>query len=110
MLRHSIIIFLLGWVLWFAADKHPAALGVFVPAESDSLLNNFQLAFDMAKAGYLKASFVYLWKAHFIVLALVAGLISSLIFQIVSNTLRRRRLRAVMRPEMRASDDADPEE
>ena len=101
---------MLGWVLWFSINKHPAALGAIVPAESDRLLNNFQLAFDMTKAGYLKASFVYLWRAHFIVLSLVAGLISSLIFQTVSNMLRRRKLRAVMRPGMRASDNADPDE
>ena len=91
--------FVIGWVLWFFIDKHPAALGTMVPGEFDSLLNNFQLAFDMLKAGYLKASFVFIWKAHYIVIAIIAGLLSSIIFQGVANILRRRKLRDLMWPK-----------
>ena len=91
--------FVIGWVLWFFIDKHPAALGTMVPGELDSLLNNFQLAFDMLKAGYLKASFVFIWKAHYIVIAIIAGLLSSIIFQGVANNLRRRKLRDLMWPK-----------
>ena len=99
--------FIIGWVFWFAIDKHPAALGAMVPAESGKLLDNFQLAFDMLKAGYLKASYVFLWKAHYIVLSLIAGLMSSLVFQAISNSLRRRKLREVMWPEKQTSDKTD---
>ena len=96
MLNHSIFMFVIGWVLWFFIDKHPASLGVIVPGELDTLLNNFQLAFDMLKAGYLKASFVFIWKAHYIVIAIMAGLLSSIIFQGVANILRRRKLHELM--------------
>ena len=99
MFNHSIFIFVLGWVLWFFIDKHPAALGTMVPGELGSLLNNFQLAFDMLKAGYLRASFVFIWKAHYIVIAIIAGLLSSIIFQAVANILRRRKLRDLMWPK-----------
>ena len=110
MLNHSIFMFIAGWVLWFAIDKHPAALGGIVPAAPGDLLDNFQLAFDMLKAGYLKVSFVFLWKAHYIVLSLIAGLASSMMFQAVSNLLRRRRLREVMWPGKRVSDKTDTDE
>ena len=99
--------FVIGWVLWFFIDKHPAALGTMVPGELDSLLNNFQLAFDMLKAGYLKASFVFIWKAHYLVIAIIAGLLSSIIFQGVVNILRRRKLRDLMWPKKLASADAE---
>jgi len=99
MLNHSIFIFIIGWVLWFITDKHPASLGTMLPGEYDSLLDNFQLSFDMLKAGYLKASYVFIWKAHYIVLSVITGLLSSMIFQAVSNVLRRRRLHEVMWPK-----------
>ena len=99
MINHSIFMFIIGWVLWFITDKHPASLGTMLPGEFDSLLDNLQLAFDMLKAGYLKASYVFIWKAHYIVLSVIAGLLSSMIFQAVSNVLRRRRLHEVMWPK-----------
>ena len=107
MLNHSIFIFIIGWVSWFAIDKQPASLGTFVPGELGNLLDNFQLAFDMLKAGYLKASYVFIWKEHYIILSLIAGLMSSIIFQVVSNALRRRKLHQVMWPEKLTSDKAD---
>lgn len=107
MLNHSIFIFIIGWVLWFVIDKHPASLGTIVPGESGKLLDNFQLAFDMLKAGYLKASYVFIWKAHYIVLTLIAGLMTSMIFHAVSNVLRRRKLHRVMWPEKLTSNKTD---
>jgi hypothetical protein len=68
------------------------------------MLDNFQLAFDMLKAGYLKASYVFIWKEHYIVLSLIAGLMTSIIFQAVLNALRRRNLHRVMWPEKLTSD------
>jgi hypothetical protein len=110
MINHSIIIFIIGWVLWFIIDKQAASLGTIVPREFDNLLNNFQLAFDMLQAGYLKASYVFIWKAHYIVLSLIAGLMSSMIFQAVSIVLRRRKLHQVMWPEKLTSDKADSDQ
>jgi ABC-type Co2+ transport system permease subunit len=107
MFNHSIVMFIFGWALWFAIDKHPAALGAIVPAQSGDMLANFQLAVDMLKAGYWKASFVFLWKAHYIVLSLIAGLMTSFVFRAVSNLFRQRKLREVMRPETLASDKTD---
>jgi len=78
-----------------------------VPGELGNLLDNFQLAFDMLKAGYLKASYVFIWKEHYIVLSLIAGLMTSVIFQAVSNILRRRNLHQVMWPDKGASDKTD---
>ena len=60
MLYHSFFVFIIGWVIWFSIDKHPAALGTIVPGDLGGLLDNFQLAFDMLRAGYLKASFVFI--------------------------------------------------
>jgi hypothetical protein len=110
MLNHSIFMFIIGWVLWFVIDKQPATLGAIVPGELGNLLDNFQLAFDMAKAGYLKASYVFIWKEHYIVLSLIAGLMSSVIFQSFSNALRRRKLHQVMWPDKLTSDKTDSDE
>ena len=107
MIRHSVFVFILGWVLWFAIEKHPASLGAIVPGETGRLLGNFQLAFDMVKAGYPKAAFVFLWQEHYVVLSIIAGLVSSFTFQAVSDSLRRRKLREVMRPTAPASEKMD---
>jgi hypothetical protein len=90
------IIFVIGWVLWFFIDKNPASLGVVVPEELSTLLENFQLAFDMMSAGYLSASFVFIWKAHYIVLSLITSLLLSAVYGGITNVLRRRHLRQLM--------------
>lgn len=104
MFNFSIIIFVIGWVLWFFVDKHPASLGVNVPAELDTMLANFQLAFDMLTAGYLRASYVFIWKAHYIVLSIIAALLISALHQATSSVLRRRHLRQLMWPKKLSSD------
>ena len=104
MFNFSIIIFVTGWVLWFFMDKHPASLGVIMPAESDTMLANFQLAFDMLTAGYLRASYVFIWKAHYIVLSIIAALLISALREATSNILRRRHLRQVMWPKKFSSE------
>ena len=104
MFNFSIIIFIAGWVLWFFIDKHPASLGVIVPAELDTMLANFQLAFDMLTAGYLRASYVFIWKAHYIVLSIIAALLISALREATSSVLRRRHLRQVMWPKELSSD------
>jgi len=102
--NHTIFMFIAGWALWFSIDKHPISLGVMPPAELDSMIGNFQLAFDMMSDGFIKASYVFIWKEHFIVASIIAGLLSSAIFQSTSNILRRRRLRRVMLPEKDTAD------
>ena len=104
MFNFSIIIFVIGWAVWFFIDKHPASLGLIVPEELDSLLDNFQLAFDMLTAGYLRASFVFIWKAHYIVLSIITALLLSAMHASISNVFRRRHLRQLMWPEKSSSD------
>ena len=104
MFNFSIIIFVIGWALWFLVDKHPASLGVVVPEELDTMLNNFQLAFDMLTSGYLRASFVFIWKAHYIVLSIIAALLLSAVHEGASNVLRRRNLRQLMWPKKTPSE------
>ncbi len=104
MFNFSIIIFVIGWILWFVIDKHPASLGVIVPEELDTLLANFQLAFDMFTAGYLRAAFVFIWKAHYIVLSIITALLVSALREATSNVLRRRHLRQIMWPKKSSSD------
>jgi len=107
MFNFSIFIFVIGWVLWFLIDKHPASLGVVVPDELDSLLDNFQLAFDMLAAGYIRASFVFIWKAHYIYLSVITALLLSAIYAGLSNVLRRHHLRQLMWPKKRIDGDGD---
>ncbi|HHJ35075.1 MAG TPA: hypothetical protein ENJ87_04855 [Gammaproteobacteria bacterium] len=99
MLNFSIINFIVGWVLWFLIDKHPASLGTVIPEAHDTMLANFQLAFDMLAAGYLRASYVFIWKAHYIVLSIIFALLLSSIYQAVSNVMRRHHLRQLMWPK-----------
>ena len=99
MFNFSIFIFVIGWVLWFLIDKHPASLGVVVPGELDSVLDNFQLAFDMLAAGFIRASFVFIWKAHYIYSSVITALLLSAIYAGLSNVLRRYHLRQLMWPK-----------
>jgi hypothetical protein len=110
MFNYSIIVFVIGWVLWFLVDKHPASLGVIVPGELDSLLDDFQLAFDLLSDGFLRASFVFIWKAHYIVLSLIVGLLVSVLFDTAGNVFRRRHLRQLMWPKKTTVDKIDKQD
>ena len=109
MFNFSIIVFVIGWILWFLIDKHPASLGVVVPGELDTLLDDFQLAFDMLAGGFLRASYVFIWKAHYLVLSVVTALLLSAIHGGVSNVLRRRNLRQLMWPKKSNSEQKEDE-
>ena len=110
MFNFSIIIFILGWVLWFFIDKHPASLGIIVPEELDTMLDNFQLAFDLLADGFLRASYIFIWKAHYIVLSIIMALLTSALHQTLSNVLRRQHLRQVMWPKKSPSDRIEKKE
>ena len=110
MFNFSVIVFVIGWILWFLIDKHPASLGVIVPGELDTLLDNFQLAFDMLTAGFLRASYVFIWKAHYIVLSIITALLLSAVHGWVSNVLRRRHLHQVMWPKKLSTDNLEKHE
>ena len=97
MLRNAFIVFLLGWTLWFWIDKPPPDQQR-LPEVSDSLVENFQVAFNMLKAGYPKVAYVYIWNAHYLLLSILIGLLLALITGVVSDVLGRRRMRRLVLP------------
>ena len=81
-----------------------------MPEELDTLLDNFQLAFDMLTAGYLRASFVFIWKAHYIVISIITALLISALREAISNVFRRRHLRQVMWPKKSPSNKLEKQD
>ena len=100
MLRNAFIVFLLGWVSWFWIDKPPPDQQR-LPEVSDSLVENFQAAFDILKAGYPEVAFVYIWSAHYILLSLLGGAILAVAYGSVADYLGRKRMRRHFLPPVR---------
>lgn len=99
MFKGTLTAFIGGWLIWFWIDKNPAMLGpVPMPADSD-FVHNFQVAIDLIKQARFKAAFVYIWKAHFIVLSLAFGLVIGMGLNAVARTLSRNRLIKLYLPE-----------
>ena len=114
MLRNAFIVFLLGWVSWFWIDKPPPDQQR-LPEVSDSLVENFQAAFNILKAGYPEVAFVYIWNAHYLLLSIAGGVLLSVSIGAVSDALSRRRMRRLIippAPVARAGrgEDAAPEQ
>jgi len=100
MLRSSFLVFITGWIVWFWIDK-PDTRQFRVPEAGDSMLGDFQTAFDMLKAGYADMSFVYLWSAHYLVLSLLGGALLAVAYGAVADYLGRRRMRRHFLPPVR---------
>jgi len=100
MFRSTLFAFIAGWVVWFWIDK-PDPRGFRMPPVSDSMIENFQTAFNMLKGGYPEASFLFIWNAHYLVLSLLGGLILLSLFQSISGFMRRRRMRKAYLPSKR---------
>jgi hypothetical protein len=98
MLRSFLFVFIAGWVAWFWIDK-PRAGPFKLPPPDDSLVENFQRAFDILKAGYLDLAFVYIWNAHYLLLSLLGGAVIAVVYGSVSDHFSRQRLRKLMLPE-----------
>jgi len=94
MLRNSFIIFLGGWFLWFWIDKPSSGLEAFLQYDA-SLLSNFQYAFDLAKAGYITQSYLFLWNAHYLVLSFIMSLIFTYIYTAIHRHIAMRRRKKV---------------
>jgi len=92
MLRSSFLVFIAGWIAWFWIDK-PDTRQFRMPETGDSMLGNFQTAFDMLKAGYVDMSFLYLWNAHYLVLSLLGGALLAVAHSAIADHLGRRRMR-----------------
>jgi hypothetical protein len=111
MLRSTFLVFITGWVAWFLIDK-PDARQFRLPETSESMLDNFQMAFDMLKAGYVDMSFVYLWGAHYLVLSLLGGALLAVGYGSLAGYLGRRRMRRHFLPPDRrqtsTTDSAQP--
>ena len=101
MIRSSFVVFIIGWIAWFTLDKPRPEYGP-LPHASENLLDNFQLAFNMIKAGHLEHAFVFIWHAHYIVLSLLVGALLAMLFASVSEHLGRRRMRRLMMPGRKA--------
>ncbi|MDH3870762.1 MAG: hypothetical protein OEU44_00935 [Gammaproteobacteria bacterium] len=112
MLRSAFVVFIAGWVAWFWLDKPPARGRFRLPEASDSLLENFQRAFDILKAGQAELAFVYIWPAHYIILSLLGGAIIGLAWQSVARyfSFHRREYRARKRAiAERGTQSPEPE-
>ncbi|MDH3526619.1 MAG: hypothetical protein OEM43_03840 [Gammaproteobacteria bacterium] len=113
MLRSAFFVFIAGWVVWFWLDKPPDRGRFRLPEASDSLLENFQRAFDMLKAGHAELAFVYIWPAHYLILSLLGGVIIGMAWQSVARyfSFHRREYRARKRAIVETGrGTAEPEE
>lgn len=99
MLRGALVAFVCGWLLWFWIDKNPAALGPMPWPADGEVVQNFQTAVDLVKQARFKAAFIYLWKAHFIILSLLAGAVIGAGFNAVARNLSRKRLLKLYLPD-----------
>jgi hypothetical protein len=100
MLRSTFLVFIAGWITWFWIDK-PDARQFRMPETADNMLDNFQTAFDMLKAGYVDMSFLYLWNAHYLVLSLLGGALLAVLYGSLADHLGRRRMRRHFLPPAR---------
>jgi hypothetical protein len=108
MFRGVILVFLLGWVIWFWLDKSPVMMES-LPRPQDDVLANFQIAFNILKEGHLHPAFIFIWRSHYILLSLLGGLLVSMGWQSIAAALSRRRLRKLYIPK-RKSDADDSQE
>lgn len=106
MLRSSLLVFIAGWTVWFWIDK-PRAGPFQLPPPADTLVENFQRAFDILKTGHAELAFVYIWHAHYLVLSLLGGAVLAMMYSGIAGHLSRRRLRKHMIPEKQAEKPAN---
>jgi hypothetical protein len=106
MLRSTVLVFIAGWIAWFWIDK-PRTGAYRLPPASDDLVENFQRAFDILKAGQVEMAYVYIWNAHYLVLSLLGGALLAMLYSSVASHFSRRRLRNVMFPKRQEAKPAD---
>jgi hypothetical protein len=97
MFRSTFLVFIAGWITWFWIDK-PRGGPRALPPAGDSLVGNFQQAFDILKAGQPKLAFVYIWSAHYIVISLLGGILLTGAYNGIAGYLARRRMRGHFAP------------
>jgi hypothetical protein len=99
MLRGALLAFVGGWIIWFWIDKNPASLGPLAYPQDGDFLYNFQVTIDLVKQARFRAAFVYVWKAHYLVLSLAIGAIIGIALAAASRMLSRKRLLKLYLPE-----------
>ena len=99
MLRGAALAFIAGWLLWFWLDKNPATLGPLPPPAHDSYIRNFQITIDLVKQARLKAAFIYIWRAHYIVLSLAVGVAIGALLATLSRSRFRKKFIKLYLPE-----------
>ncbi len=93
MLKKSVFVFIGGWVLWFWMDKGSQAFRMNYQPEKDDMLANFQVAFDMLKAGYPGPAYAHIWHSHYLILSLLGGLLLTFAFDAIGGFFTRREMR-----------------
>ena len=99
MLRGTVLAFISGWILWFWLDKNPITLGPLPLSIDGDFLHNFQATIDLLKQGRVQAAFIFVWKAHFIVLSIVTGVAIGMVFTSISQAMSRNRLLRLYLPD-----------
>ena len=89
MFRATVLVFLAGWIAWFWLDKPP--LPPAIEDGDNQMLANFQFAFTLLKAGHLSAAYAFIWRAHYLVLSVLGGLLLAMAGSGISRILARRR-------------------
>lgn len=109
MIRGTLIAFLLGWATWFWLDKSPVALGPMPFPQDGEFLQNFQVFFDLVKQTRFKAAFIYIWKAHYLVLSLAIGLLLGMLANALLSAYSRRRLIKLYLPNRKQKEQRKTE-
>ena len=110
MLRGAALAFIAGWLIWFWLDKNPATLGPLPPPAHDSYIQNFQITIDLVKQARFKAAFVYIWKAHYIVLSLAAGLAIGALLGALSRSRFRKKFTRLYLPERKTGESTSQQD
>jgi hypothetical protein len=103
MFRATVLVFLAGWIVWFWLDKPP--LPHPIQDGDNQMLANFQFAFSLLKAGHLSAAYAFIWRAHYLLLSVLGGLLLAMAGSGVSGVFARRRY-AIRRKVMRSPSEA----
>jgi hypothetical protein len=110
MLRGTLLVFVAGWILWFWIDKNPMALGPLPYPVDGDYAANFQVAVDLLKQTRIKAAFVYLWKAHYLVLSVACGLLIGAFSGAIARRMSRNKLLKLYLPERKKRAEQVPED
>ena len=89
MFTGIILVFIGGWLAWFWIDKPPA--GQYrLPPSGDSLVEDFQRSIDLLKAGHPDMAYLYIWHAHYLILSVVLGILTAVVFRTIADHLARK--------------------